>query len=419
MQRIVMLTLGSRGDVQPLVALGRGLQASGYRVRIATHENFRGFVGGWDLEFAPLAGDSQKLLEDPQVQRIFELGQGWKWLLEGARWLASQHERLVADCRAACRDADAVIYTPVTYPVWHCAQANRIPAFAVCYWPTTPTRAFAYPMFGVASLGGWLNLGSYRLFEQLVWHPLRARTNQLRQELGLRTLPAWGPYRLPEYRAMPWLYPFSGALAPAASDWPANQHVTGYWFLDAPRDWLPPTDLEAFMQAGPPPVAVGFGSMVPRASTALTQKVLEAIRLSGQRAVLLRGWGGLQSGRMPDGCFQIDAVPHDWLFPRVSGVVTHGGAGTVAAALRAGVPALAVPLLGDQFFWGRRLAELGAGPRPLPLKDLQATPLAVALKALAGDSSMRRRAAELGGAIRAEDGVARAVELVVNYLRRF
>jgi sterol 3beta-glucosyltransferase len=194
--------------------------------------------------------------------------------------------------------------------------------------------------------------------------------------------------------------------------------ATGYWFLDAPPGWEPPAGLQAFLEAGPPPVYVGFGSMFMEGGPRQTKVVLDTLRLAGQRGVLATGWGGLSAQPDTPDVFFVEAVPHDWLFPRVSAVVHHGGAGTTGAGLRAGRPTVICPLVGDQWFWGRRVAALGAGPAPLPKPWLTAERLAEAITRAVTDPALRQRAAALGEAVRAEDGVGRAVAFIQQHLER-
>jgi sterol 3beta-glucosyltransferase len=205
---------------------------------------------------------------------------------------------------------------------------------------------------------------------------------------------------------------FSPTIVPPPHDWPASTVVTGGWFLPAPANWQPPAALSDFLQAGPPPVYIGFGSMADRNAEATTRLVLEAVQLAGLRAVLASGWGGLQASQAAQMVYMLEQAPHDWLFPRMAGVVHHGGAGTTAAGLRAGVAGLAVPHFGDQFFWGRRIAALGAGPPPLPRRKLTAPALAGRLRQLVATPAYASRAAALGQAIRAEDGLGEAVRII-------
>jgi UDP:flavonoid glycosyltransferase YjiC (YdhE family) len=195
-------------------------------------------------------------------------------------------------------------------------------------------------------------------------------------------------------------------------DWNDNIHVTGYWFLDSAEDWTAPSALTDFLESGPPPVYIGFGSMGNRKPAETTDLVLDALRRIDQRAILLSGWGGLHETDLPDSVFMIDSVPHSWLFSRVAAIVHHGGAGTTAAALRSGSPSVIVPFFGDQPFWGRRVAELGVGPSPIPRQKLTAERLARAIRQALTDNEMRQRAAQLGSRIRLEDGIARAAAVI-------
>jgi sterol 3beta-glucosyltransferase len=211
------------------------------------------------------------------------------------------------------------------------------------------------------------------------------------------------------------LYGYSRHVLPPPADWGPDEHVTGYWFLDPEETWQPPADLAAFLAAGPPPVYIGFGSMGSRNPAASAQLALGALAASGQRGILASGWGGLRETDLPESVFMVRAVPHSWLFPQLAAVVHHGGAGTTAAGLRAGVPSLIVPFFGDQPFWGRRVAALGVGPDPLPRKRLSEDTLASAIRQAVGDAGMKVQAAAMAEKIRAEDGVVKAIDLVLRY----
>jgi UDP:flavonoid glycosyltransferase YjiC (YdhE family) len=221
-----------------------------------------------------------------------------------------------------------------------------------------------------------------------------------------------GPFSSPALRGLPVLNGYSPAVIPPAPDWGDRVRVTGYWFLEPPADWTPPPALEEFLQAGPPPVYVGFGSMSSRKPEETAELVFAALKQAGQRAILLSGWSGLRAADVPPGVFMVESVPFQWLFPRMAAVVHHGGAGTTAAGLRAGVPSIVVPFFGDQPFWGRRVYDLGAGPRPIPRRQLTVERLALALRTAVTDESIRGHAAALGAKIRTEDGPRAAVEII-------
>lgn len=410
--RITIVTLGYRGDVQPYVALGMGLRSVGHEVRLATHAPFADLVRGRGLDFFPLVGDPRQVAQS-------EDGQYWlrssRHLLTWGRGIRRVGEPLMrqgaAECLQACRDAEVVVASmPGAFLGQPVAEKLGLPLVRAYLWPFTPTRA--YPVGTGRHLGGPLNLATHWLLHRMMWLMQRPLTNRLRQEcLGLPPLPLGLPFEERLGRGELLLYGFSRWVVPRPADWGKQIHVTGYWFLDRPPDWQPPAALLRFLEAGPPPVYIGFGSMAGHRQEELARLVAEALARAGQRGVLASGWAGLDRASLPAHLFGIDAVPHDWLFPRVAAVVHHGGAGTTAAGLRAGVPSVVVPFGFDQPFWGRRVAKLGVGPQPLPVRSLSAEALARAIRQATSDPALRQRAAALGARIRAEDGVARAVEV--------
>ncbi len=314
---------------------------------------------------------------------------------------------------------DALICSLVALASWQVAARRRIPCFAALLQPVTPTRDF--PAIGLPAglrLGGAFNIATHRMARQMFWLPFRRRMNRWRQErLGLPPLPVRGPFELMSRYPVHTLYGFSEHVVRRPRDWSEHTHVTGYWFLDAPTDWTPPPALEDFLAAGDPPVYIGFGSMTPRHAERLTAIALEALDRTGQRGILLGGWGGFGEGALPSSVLRVEDVPHSWLFPRMRAVVGHGGAGTTAASLRAGVPTVVLPLFGDQLYWANRVYRLGVGPRPIRRARLTGARLAHRINTAVEDSRMRARASELGALIRAEDGVAMAVEIIAATLK--
>jgi sterol 3beta-glucosyltransferase len=332
------------------------------------------------------------------------------------RFLGPFIRRFLAECVVACQDADAIFYWPPSLVGPSLAEALGIPCFAIATYPLPHcrTRAFANPWH---SGGSTTNERTWAHGEPLWGRLFRDEVMAWRRTLGLREVsPALEQRRL---RRLPHLLGFSSAVLPRPDDWPAAMHVTGYWFLDLASSFTPPPALLDFLAAGPPPVAIGFGSMAARDPGAMTEMVTAALRRAGLRGILLTGWGGLSQGDLPDDVFKLDAAPHDWLFPRVTAVVHHGGAGTTAAALRAGVPLVTIPFGFDQHLWGRQVHRLGAGVAPIPQAELTAERLAAALSALTADPSFRARAAALATVIRAEDGTGTAAALVDRYLGGF
>jgi UDP:flavonoid glycosyltransferase YjiC (YdhE family) len=391
--------------VQPYIALGRGLQARGHAVTLATVSEFEDLVGEYGLAFAPLRGDFLKAAQSRE-------GQGNFLKLVG-QWIAMARETLDDEWQQA-QGAEVFIYNPAALGGYHIAEKLGVPAFAAFPTPLyTPTRAFPSPFFPVASLGPF-NKASHRLLAKMgpamYGRPIR---EWRREALGLP--PARGEARL-RGQPVPMLYGYSEAVVPRPADWDESAVVTGYWFLDAPAGWQPLEGLAQFLASGPPPVYVGFGSMFMAGGAEKTRLVLKALALAGQRGVLATGWGGMTAEGTTDNVYFVDEVPHDWLFPQVAAVVHHGGAGTTGAGLRVGRPTVICPLVGDQPFWGRRVAATGAGPEPISLLRLTPERLAAAMTTAVTDAGMRERAAALGERLRSEDGVGRAADFIERRL---
>ncbi len=408
---------GSRGDVQPYVALGLGLKAAGHEVRLAAPGTFENLVRERGLDF-------HRISLDPREAVRRQLHKGDANLLEFA-WrsrsiLAPIMQENTQQFLEACRDAEAIVYTSIGFLGYGIARDLGLPRIGAMYGPLiNSSRYFPSSFVPVPSgrLDGSPNLPrrlynglTYTASQQLLWQVLRAPANRaISATPGLSPYPLDGPFGEIKRHREPVLNGWSPSVLPRPPDWDAHLPVTGYWFLDRPEGWRPSGGLEDFLDSGPPPVSVGFGSMSGAGAEELTATVLRALARTGDRGILVTGWGGITNADLPDRVFKVSEVPHDWLFPRVRAAVHHGGAGTTAASLRAGVPTIVVPFFADQSFWGARVAGLGAGPRPIPRAKLTAERLAAAFKQTR-DAGMRERARKLGERIRAEDGVARAVE---------
>jgi sterol 3beta-glucosyltransferase len=428
--RITITTAGSRGDVQPYVALGLGLKEAGHEVTLAAPATFEGLVRGRGLRFYPISLDPLEA-----VRRQLEKGDAnlfeFAWRTRGI--LAPLMREDLRAYMKACRGAEAIIYTPVGFLGYRIATELGIPNVGATYGPLlNPTRAYPCSFVPVPSrrlevlsrrdtLGslrerlrksvrGAYNRLSYPPSQQLLWQFLRGPVNKTLREGGFSPFPLRGPFEELSRTRGPVLNGWSQHVLPHPPDWDSRLEVTGYWFLDRPEDWRPSQGLTAFIEAGPPPVSVGFGSMTGGGAEKLTDTVVRALRLVGRRGVLVSGFGGFSNSDLPDELFKVEEVHHDWLFPRVTAAVHHGGAGTTAASLRAGTPTVIVPFFADQSFWGARVAGLGVGPHPVPRARLSVELRAGALRQATTDAEMIERARSLGENIRAEDGVQRAVE---------
>lgn len=416
--RILLLTLGTRGDVQPFVALGRALKERGHEVSICTSSGFAPFIEAYGLHYSHLNNDILELV-DSEAGREAMGSTGvlasLRWMAKAARLFKPIFRRTLLEQWEAAQRAEAIVYHPGAVGGYHIVEALGIPGVMADPLPTwVPTAAFPNLVTPDLGFGGWYNRLTYRAMPLLIRAMYGSVVTRWRREsLGLSRRPLFSDELVQANgEPVPILLGFSPSVVTPPSDWPESVKVTGYWLLDAAPDWQPPPGLQDFLESGPPPVFVGFGSMAGRDPARTTRIVLEALERSGRRGVLVAGWGGLGCCETPEGVYVAESVPYDWLLPRVAAVVHHGGAGTTAAGLRAGKPTVVCPFVADQPFWGRRVAQLGVGPQPIPQRRLNPTNLAAAIQTATTDPQMQRRAAELGAKLHGEDGTANAADLI-------
>ncbi|PHH55364.1 Sterol 3-beta-glucosyltransferase UGT80A2 [Ceratocystis fimbriata CBS 114723] len=443
---IVIQIVGSRGDVQPFVALGKVLKNTfNHRVRIATHGTFQNFVEENGLEFFCIGGNPAELmafmvknpglipkrdtLRSGEISRrrkgIQEMVEGfWRSCFEpgdGTGEALRPHkkgESLEEGFELSGQPfvADVIIANPPSFAHIHIAEKLGIPLHMMFTMPWSPTRAFPHPLVNMQASGSMdnatANTVTYGLVEMFTWQGLADIINKFRVDvLELEALTvAWTPGILHRLQ-IPFTYCWSPALIPKPQDWGDHIDVSGFFMLDLASNYSPDQDLDAFLKAGPPPVYIGFGSIVVNDPDALTKLIFEAVRMAGVRALVSKGWGGLggESLQVPDNVFMLGNCPHDWLFKHVSAVVHHGGAGTSSAGIHAGVPTAIVPFFGDQPFWGSMIARVGAGPPPIPFAKLTALKLAEALK-VCGRPDVRLKAKELGAKICQENGTMQGAQ---------
>lgn len=413
MARILLITIGSRGDIQPFVALGKALIHAGYEVALQTAEAYKPFVQEHGLTCLYMNNEFMQLVESKAGQAATE-GGGNKFSL--MKMVMPTLRRMLEDEWQAAQEfqPDALIYHPKSLGGYHLAEKLNIPFFQSLGLPLyTPTTAYPVPVMSGVRLGGGFNRFSYKLMA-LATAPYAGVINEFRvQTLGLAKRGRFASeLSKPGGEPVPMLYAYSPHVLPVPADYPPHVHVTGYWFLDRNEDWQPSNELVDFLDAGTPPVYIGFGSMSGTRGQERAKIVLEALARTGQRGLLASGWGGLKATDLPDHVFMLDQAPHDWLFPRVAAVVHHGGAGTTAAGLRAGKPTVIVPFIADQPFWGKVVHELGVGPQPIPQNKLTVEALATAISQAVNDPAMRARAEAVGEKIRRENGTDNAVKII-------
>ena len=401
--RVTCLTIGSRGDVQPYIALCKGLLKEGHRPRIATHVEFENWIRKHGIDFAPVDGDPAELMRICVENGMFT----YSFLKEASSKFRSWIDELLSSAWKACQDTDLLIESPSAMAGSHIAEALNIPYFRAFTMPWTRTRAYPHA-FAIPShkKGGTYNELSYFLFDQVFWKAIAGQVNRWRKkELGLRStdLAKMAPYRVP------FLYNFSPHVVPPPLDFSDWIHVTGYWFLDEASNWTPPRDLVDFMTRARADekkiVYIGFGSIVVSDPAALTKTVVESVLKADVRCILSKGWSdrlGNQEATIPEvplppEIMQIKSAPHDWLFQQIDAAAHHGGAGTTGASLRAGLPTIVKPFFGDQYFFGSRIEDLGVG---ICLKKLNVSLFSRALWEATHSQRMVTKARFLGEAIR-------------------
>ena len=419
--RFTCIAFGTRGDAQPAIALGRALQAGGHAVRLVASAHFKDWIEGYGLEAAPSQVDIQALMASEGGQDWAERGTNQLEQSRLMRRLMGQVGlTMMQDAWGACQDADVVV-SSFTSDVYAVSIAEKLGArhISMLLQPSlvATRRGAATLLAPLPRRDSWVNYWFGKLIlEPAPWTLLGDVATRFRRDI-LRLPPQTARQNRAARRRMLVLHAYSRHVTPQPPEWPPNFHTTGYWFLDEGQSWQPPDELRRFLDAGEPPVAIGFGSMTGRDPARLTRLVVEAVERAGCRAVVLAGWAGMGAVATPERVLRLEAAPHDWLFPRVRAVVHHGGAGTTAAGLRAGQPTVIVPHLGDQPYWGQRVVALGVGPRAIPRPKLTVAALADALRLVTMDRGMQARAADLGAKIRAEDGVAVAVEVIERYVQ--
>ncbi|KAH8679764.1 hypothetical protein BGZ60DRAFT_524972 [Tricladium varicosporioides] len=441
---VVIHVVGSRGDVQPFVALGKTLKATyGHRVRLATHPTFQTFVEENGLEFFSIGGDPSELMafmvKNPGLMpgldslKAGDVGKRrrgmeeivlgcWRSCIEAGNGLGASPPKdssgalefqagINMDTNPSDRPfiCDAIIANPPSFAHIHIAEKLGVPLHMMFTMPWSPTQSFPHPLANIQSSNADVNMTnfvSYALVEMMTWQGLGDVINRFREHaLGLDPISLiWAPGMLTRLR-VPYTYCWSPALIPKPKDWSQHISISGFYFLSLASSYTPAPDLAEFLAAGPPPVYIGFGSIVVDDPDAMTKLIFEAVKKAGVRALVSKGWGGLGADAMgiPEGVFMLGNVPHDWLFQHVSCVVHHGGAGTTAAGIATGKPTVVVPFFGDQPFWGAMVGRAGAGPEPTPYKQLTADKLTESLLEALKPETLAK-AKELGEKIRDENG---------------
>ncbi len=420
--RILLLTEGSRGDIEPFVALSLGLLSAGFEVSICAGANFEAMITRAGVDFRALSVDYQQIMQSAEIGNLHGKNilstfvRSWRNIKE--RFIPIIRQTLLESWQLAY-DADVIIYHPKSLAGYHIAEKKGIPAFICLIAPfLASTKAFPMPLVPFKSCGSVLNKLSYKVSKALLLSYHDVINKWRKDELGLREKSFFDSYLQIGGRPIPIIHAVSPSVIPRPEDWPDSVIMAGYFFTDCEAGWTPPDELASFISGGSPPVYIGFGSMGYGDPQYLTRTVVQAVRQTGMRAILATGWGALGVPESADDIFCIDQAPHSWLFPQMSAVVHHGGAGSVAAGLRAGKPNIVCPFFADQPFWGRVVSGHNAGPEAIPIKNFNTETFSKSLKKALYDKSIISSAADIGKRIRSERGVENAVKFICDKIGR-
>ena len=408
---ITILTYGSRGDVQPFLALAVGLQDAGQVVKLVAPHRFAEFVSERNVTFVPLAGDPEVISERLNIAGKNPMGM----IHSISSYIFSIGDQVARQAFAACKDADLIVHSFLFTTGGHSlARKLGIPDVSVQTFPIfTPTRYIPpVPMPGLPL--GQLSYLFHWLITQVFWHGGNIGFKRLQKadpesfNLELH----WPFYKNVVRIPTPLVLACSPTIIPRPPDWTSSYiHTPGYFYLNAPAEYKPPSSLKDFLASGEPPVCVTFGSTIHKNPERIYQAVLGALEKTENRAVILSGWSDLQNFPFTEKILVLESVLHDWLLPQCKAVIHHGGAGTTAAGLRAGIPNIVVPSASDQPFWGKQVYINGAGPKPISVEKCSTEKLTKAL-AEAADITIRNRAQAIGKKIRSEDGVGETVAII-------
>lgn len=413
--KIVILTFGSRGDVQPFLPLSLGLMSRGHIVTLAAPARFRPLVEEHGITFFPLAGDPEEL-----SRRMNAAGYNFfKLIKELMLHAVDIGAEMMRQMNEACLDADLIIHTFAHAVGAHTlAREKNIPDIHIQTFPMfTPTGD--YPNISLTDLGSrFLNRLSHTASLKITEITSYLGFEQVRRRAGLPTRILYSPFRdFPPRPQTPVLCAWSPSLIPPSIDWNPRVHVTGYYFFPYNDSYTPSNELKEFLEAGKPPICISFGSMVNKNAEAIDRVIHESLKRTNNRGIILSGWGSAKRESTSD-LLYLESAPHDWLLPKCKILIHHGGAGTTSAGLRAGIPQIVVPFMADQPFWGNRVHTSGVAPKPIPVKQLSVGKMVIAI-AEAETKGILEYAQVVGQKVRSEDGVMTAVKLIELYNMMF
>lgn len=419
---ITILAIGGRGDVEPLLILGEELCRRGSDISVVTHPDFGDLVHSYGLTSVLIRASIKELFEGEYGSGTYSTETNYfrSWF-NFYKMFGSVLYSTARDSWEACRGADLIIYSPpCLFFAPQIAEKLNIRSIPVFFQPFHPTGEFPSYISPIqSSYSSLFNLLTHKISDYIMWMPYLSTINRFRKEcLNLTAISVFSDY-ISKWRMEHelFIYAFSRFVVPGPRDWQENAKITGY-FVRNKTGYIPDDNMLEFIEAGDKPVFIGFSSTVIHEPGRFSEILVEAFRRLGKRVVLVTGWGGLGNMDFPDNFFKVRSVPHDWLFPQMSLLIHHGGAGSTGAALRSGVPSVVIPFAADQYFWGRRVYKTGCGPEPLPARNLTAEKLYRTVNHVLDGRSYYLKAEDMAGKINSENGVENAVNLIADFMKR-
>jgi sterol 3beta-glucosyltransferase len=409
---ITILCGGTRGDVQPYLALAIELKRMGKEVRIAVTRSHEEFVRSYGIDFFSIDVDFDSLNVDKNMIREAQQADNPLKMFFSFQKMKKYGVHMVEHYYAACEGSEAIVYHPGMAIGYYAAEKTGIPSILATPFPLNKTKEqTSVILYGKVPSNLWVNLFSYSILQNMLWMASDASLKPFWKEKFGRLPTDYGcPFERHTDLRHPAIVSCSNFIFPRPTDWNKNIHQNGYWFLEEQNEYIPPMELVDFLNNGEKPIYIGFGSMViGENSEKISKIILEGLAMSGKRAII-SGFGNLQN--IPDTIYKIDNIPHSWLFSKVSAVCHHGGAGTSAAGFEAGVPSMIFPFALDQFSWAQRAYDLGVGPKPMPIKKLTSEKFAESIR-YSMQENIISNAKELAKNITTENGARDCAKIIL------
>jgi len=419
MMKIIILTSGSRGDVQPYIALAKGIQNKGYNVKLVANSNFKDFVEDNNIKFCPVNLDIKELVESEEGIKLIESRNVVNFLLKFLDLFKKSLVQFFDEILEYCNDSDLIIHSPTAFVASYIAVKMNIPSIGAYLQPFSKTKEFpnfAFPQ-NISYLPFYNELSHY-LFDFLSWQMIRPSVNYItNQRLKIGKLPFFFiSSKFQEKNNFPIIYGYSSHIIPKPKDWRESLNITGYWFLEN-NNYIPPKELENFLNTDKKIIYIGFGSMSNRNSEEVAKIIENTINKLNIKAVVLSGWKGINKIEN-ENIYMTDYIDHNWLFPKISACVHHSGAGTTSACLKSATPQIPIPFFADQPFWANRVYSLGLASKPIKRKNLNEENLFFSVKSILEDKEISKRAKEISKKISQENGIENALKSIDNILYR-